>query len=190
MRRITIGAAVIALLTFAGPTGAQERFSIDVRGGAAFATEDYGAVDLGTGIGFAAAVRYRFMPHLGAYLGWNWYHFSPEAEGGVVEDLDLEDTGYSLGLMFEHPLTESLAGWVMGGAAFDHTEVEIDGESVGDSDHGFGWEAGAGVSFAVSDRISLLPGVRYRSFTPDLGESEDDPSVSYLAAEIGLSWKL
>ena len=96
----------------------------------------------------------------------------------------------AIAMMFEHPLTESLAGWVMGGAAFDHTEVEIDGESVGDSDHGFGWEAGAGVSFAVSDRISLLPGVRYRSFTPDLGESEDDPSVSYLAAEIGLSWKL
>lgn len=189
MKRILTGAA-IALIVIGTEASAQSPFSIDVRAGAAFSTEDYGTVDLGTGFGFEAAVRYRFMPHLGVYAGWSWYHFSPEDQLDLLGEVDVEETGYSAGLLFEHPLTSTLTGWVRGGGVYAHTELEVDGEDGGETDHGFGWEAGAGLGFALTPKLSLMPGVRYRSFEPDVADLDDDPTMSYVAAELGLSWRL
>ena len=52
------------------------------------------------------------------------------------------------------------------------------------------WEAGAGVSFALSEGLRLTPGVRYRVLSRDL-EIDDvtiEVDLEYLAAEVGASW--
>jgi opacity protein-like surface antigen len=182
-------AAVLVLMAPAGRVQAQDRLSLDIRAGAAFATEDFGTVDLNTGVGFEALVRYRFMPHLGGYAGWDWYHFTADPAIEGASDLDIEDTGYSFGLIFEHPLTESFNGWVRGGGLFDHTEAEVDDDLTTSADHGFGWEAGAGFSYAITPKLSIMPGVRYRTFAPDVADVDEDPTLSYIATEVGLSWK-
>lgn len=178
----------------ASPLAAQSHWSVDLRAGPAFPTQDAADADLDTGFGFEGTLAYHFLPHLAGYAGWDWHSFGA-ADPLAGLDVDVEETGYVAGLRFEHPLAgESGPGpayWVRAGATYNHIEIEgEDGEMVADSGHGIGWEAGAGISFAVSDGLRLTPGVRYRALSRDL-EIDDvtiDVDLEYLAAEVGASW--
>lgn len=190
--RISIAAAALALVFVAGPVGAQQqRWAFELRGGAAFPTEDVGSDELGTGFGLEGSLRYAFMPHLAAYAGWDWIRFSPDASFAGA-DMDFEETGYAFGLRFEHPFTGESGGpawWLRAGPTYDHVEIEDgDGDIIADSGHGFGWEAGAGVALDVGERWSVTPGLRYRSLTRDVevGVMTTEISLRYLAAELGL----
>ena len=69
---------IMALLFCAhSPLSAQNPWSAELRPGLNFATQDLGDAELKTGIGFEAALGYRFMPHLGAYVGWGWTSSNP-----------------------------------------------------------------------------------------------------------------
>ncbi len=81
----------------------QDRLSLEVRSGVAYATQDLGDADLGAGVGFEATVGYRFMPHLSGYAGWGWGHFAADASF-AGPNVDVEETGYTFGLHFMHPL--------------------------------------------------------------------------------------
>lgn len=194
MKRITLFSAVtFALLIASVPCAAQQRWAFEGRAGAAFPTGDPGADELSTGVAFDGTVRYRFMPHLAAYVGWDWIHFLAD-ESFAGSDIDFEETGYALGLRFEHPFSgESNSGpafWIRGGATYDHIELENDdGDSVADSGHGFGWEAGAGLAFDVGTRWSVTPGVRYRALTRDVevGAASAEVELRYLTAGVGVA---
>lgn len=169
----------------------QDRWEFEVRGGAAFPTVDVGDVALDTGFGFEGIFQYRFLPHLGAYAGWDWMHFSGESG-----DVDVEETGYAFGLRFEHPFGgeagPGLAYWLRGGATVDHIELEDEaGDITADSGHGLGWEAGAGLSMRLGDHARFRPGVRYRSLSRDLdlGAGEQSVDLRYVTAEIAFGWR-
>ncbi|HER42841.1 MAG TPA: porin family protein, partial [Candidatus Eisenbacteria bacterium] len=140
---------------------AEQRWSAEFSGGAAFSTEELGEADLGTGLGFEGTVSYRFLPHLAVYGGWDWFHFSTDGSpwGG---EMDVEETGYVFGLRFVHPVGDwPLSYMLRAGGTFDHIEIENDeGEIVADSDHGLGWEIGAGLVYALNDRWGIVPGIR------------------------------
>lgn len=181
------------LLALAPPAYSQDRWEFEVRGGAAFPTVDAGSRPLDTGFGFEGIFHYRFLPHLAAYAGWDWMHFSG-AQDDV--DVDLEETGYALGLRFEHPFRgetgPGLAYWVRGGATVGHIELENDtGDVTADSGHGVGWEAGAGVSVPVGGHARFRPGVRYRSLSRDLdvGAGDERVDLRYVTAEIAFAWR-
>lgn len=194
MERCSLIAAALFLL-HAAPAVAQERWAAEVRAGVAFPTSDIGEEELDVGVGFEGTVRYRFLPHLAAYAGWDWFGFATEAEAEGAE-LDVEETGYALGLRFEHPFSgEAGSGpayWLRAGATIDHIEVEDDeGEIVADSDHGLGWEAGGGLTVPIGESVLLTPGVRYRSLSRDLdvGDGEIPVDLRYLAADVGVVWR-
>ena len=190
-RRLLIG--VPLLLMLCGSTAAaQSRFSLDVNGGAAFPTEELGDAALKTGAGFGLAANVRLMPHLHLYAGWEWHRFALD-EAFLASDYDVEDTGYAFGTKFQHPLTPKLDAWLRVGALYNHVELEDDGgDVVADSGHELGWEAGAGFGYAVSDKVSIMPGVRYRTFSADLtvGQTTVPVDLAYVAAEIMLSFRL
>lgn len=145
-------ALILLALLVSYPAQAQDRlltgdrFSVEIGSEADFATQDLGAADLGTGLGLEATVGYRFMPHLSAYAGWGWRRFP--ADGFLSGmDMDAEETGYTFGLQFAHPLGATPFGYfVQAGGVYDHIEVEDnDSDLVMDTGHGLGWQLGAGI---------------------------------------------
>lgn len=98
------------------PVRAQERWGMEFRANGAIATRDADRDTRKNGVGFEANVQYRFFPHLGAYVGWDWTHFSA-LESVAGPNMDLEETGYAFGLRFQHPVREGsrTSWWVRGG---------------------------------------------------------------------------
>lgn len=192
MKRTLLPLASAALIVCALPTQAkaQDPWTLEFRGGAAFPTGDAGD-DLDTGIGLEGTLAYRLLPHLAVYGGWDWHRFTPADEGASG---DLEETGYAFGLRWEHPLSgesgNGLSYRVHAGGTYNHLELEDEaGDVVADSGHGLGWEAGAGLTFPLAGGWRLTPGVRYRSLSRDLevGEITSEVELTYLAVEVGLS---
>jgi opacity protein-like surface antigen len=184
---VITGAA--AMLAGAGVASAQGRWSVELSGGAAFATEKIGDADLNTGFGLGLTGRYRFLPHLAVYGGWDWHHFTVDQPVGG-EDVDIEDTGYTFGLRFEHPLVSRVAGWVRAGGTANHIELENEsGSLVSDSGHGLGWEIGGGLSVPIGTRLTLTPGVRYRSLSRDveIGGVTTPTDLRYVVAGAGIA---
>jgi len=122
-------AFVIPLLIVAARPGlSQPRWSGELTGDAAFATQTLAGADLRTGGGFGVNARYRLQPHLSAYAGWEW-HLQQSTELLPEQTVDLNDTGYALGFRFEHPLVSGTAVWVRAGGLYNHIEVENEGDA-------------------------------------------------------------
>lgn len=181
-----------AFLLVPASVEAQSRFSLEAGANASIPIQDFGNAELETGLGFGANVRYRILPHLAAYAGWEWQHFTTEV---LATELDVEETGYTFGLRFEHPFgSERPAGragpawWVRAGGLLDHIELEDD-EGEGEStSHGLGWEAGLGISYPLSARVALAPGARIRMLRReiDMGFGPQDATLSYITAGLGV----
>lgn len=192
MRARALALTTIGALMAVAPARAQtpERWAVELRGNGALPTRDIGSDPLSTGLGLEGTVRYRFLPHLAVYAGWDWTRFGAD-RSFAGSDMDFEETGYALGLRFEHPVAGSrTAAWVRAGGTWDHVEVEdTDGEIISDSGHGPGWEVGAGVATPIRGRWSLTPGLRYRSLSRDVEIDQATTSVDlrYLAFEIGVA---
>ena len=107
-------------------------------------------------------------------------------------DASFEETGYTFGLQFIHPIGESDVSFlVRAGGTYNHIEVENkDGEIIIDSGHGLGWQAEAGLKIHMSENFSLLPSVRYRSLSRDIEINNTNTSVdlNYVSVGVGLSW--
>ncbi len=191
-RRAITGAA-LTFLVVCTPAGAQTRWSVQARGGAAFATQMIQGDDLGTGLDLEASASYRFLTHLWAYAAWDWIGFGPETSF-AGPNVDFEETGWVLGLRFEHPFRgEGGAGpayWVRAGATYDHIELEdADDTRFADSGHGPGWEVGAGVAFDVG-RVRLTPGARFRALSRDVSVPAELANVDlrYVLLEVGVAY--
>ncbi len=192
MSRALFGCLVLALIALPATTHAQDRWRLEARTGAAFTTQDLADASLDPGFGFEATIAYKFMPHLAAYAGWDWYHFSTSQGSFGGPASDLEETGYAFGMRFEHPIggMERVALRLRAGGTYNHVEIENGaGETIGDSGHGLGWEAGAALGIVLGQSWELSPGVRYRSLTPDLdfAGAATVGTLEYVAVEIGVS---
>ncbi len=162
----------------------------------AFPTNKLGDAELDAGLGFGANIRVRLQPHLLAYAGWEWKHFVTD-QLVSTQELDVEETGYTFGLRFEHPLRgetsserSTLGYWLRAGGVFNHIEVENDdGDIVADTDHAIGWEAGGGLTVPLTARLALAPGVRFRTLSRDLsiGNTSRSVTLSYVTATVGLT---
>lgn len=190
---LTILTALIVILP--GSAAAQRRGDVAFRGGISLPTQDLGNAQLGTGAGFEATVGYHFLEHLSAYAGWGWRHFGTDVDRASFAGIgvDVEETGYVLGLRFEHPLAGagSPALVLRGGATITHIEVEnTNGDLVTDSGHGLGWEAGAGVSLPLGTRWRIVPLVSYRALARDLviGSITTPAKLRYVGLDVGFHW--
>lgn len=192
MRTAFLAVAVSLLLTPAG-VAAQSRWSLELTTDAALPTENFGPAELEFGVGSGANIRYRFQPHLAAYAGWETHHFWTDDS---VMDLDVEDTGYTFGVRFEHAFEGdrladggAFAWWLRAGGLVNHIELETEsGAAAGDSDHGLGWEAAIGLAWPLGRRVAIAPGVRYRRLTREvvMGGVPDNVALAYAAAGLSI----
>ena len=181
----------VGLLTLQ-TSAAQDRWSVELRPGINFATKDLGNADLKTGVGFEAAVGYRFMEHLGAYAGWGWNKFTTDNPSFLgMGDTDVEETGYTFGLQFIHPINDSPVSYLVRvGGIYNHIEIENNaGNITADSGHGLGWEVGAGVNVALGSNWNLRPQLGYRALSRDLriGTLNTDVDLNYVSFGVGIA---
>jgi hypothetical protein len=194
MRPFGLLATTAVLMTFALPLNAQERWAVEFSGGAAVPTGDLGDLDLNAGLAFGGTVSVKVMPHLGIYGGWDWVHFSAD-ETGPGGEVDVEETGYVLGLRFEHPFRgeEGLPKFrLQAGGTYKHIELEDEeGELIADSGHGLGWELGAGLVLPLGERWTATPGFRFRSLSRDLdfGAGGQSVDLRYVTFDVGFAWR-
>jgi hypothetical protein len=191
MKKLLLATAVLIMFLHFNQTIAQDKWSLEFRPGVNYATQDIADADLGIGFGAELTIAYRFIPHLAAYAGWSYNNFAVDQSFAGV-DASFEETGYTFGLQFIHPIGESgLSYLVRAGGTYNHIEIENNsGDIIIDSGHGLGWQAEAGLVIPLNERFSLLPSVRYRSLNRDIEIENVSTSVNldYLSAGVGLSW--
>jgi len=182
-------ASALALLLAANPVRAQDRWTVEVRGGANVNSNQFEAIDLNTGVGFGGALGVRILPDLFAYGGWDWQHHRAEALLFGVS-AHVEDTGYAFGLRYVVPVSYRAKPWVRAGGLYNHVEIEGSSDSalVADSKHTLGLEVGGGLEVALVGAWSLTPGLRYRRFEPTVrvGGAESSTTLSDVTFDVGM----
>lgn len=191
MKKLLLTTAVLTLFLLFNQSIAQDKWSLELRPGVDYATKDISDADLGVGFGSELTIAYLFMPHLAAYAGWSYNNFAVD-QSFAGADASFEETGYTFGLQFIHPIGESDISYLVGaGGTYNHIEIENkDGDITIDSGHGLGWQAEVGIVIPLSDKFSLLPSVRYRSLSRDIEIENVSTSIqlNYFSVGAGLSW--
>lgn len=188
-------AAGIALLASAGNAQAQRALpiAVEVRGGAAFPTGDFGD-GLNTGYTFGGNATLGVSPLLGVYAGYSYNSFGVDDAGDVLgEELRINDRGFDAGVRASVPtLAVSLSPWVRAGLVYHDIEVNGDGGDFS-SDSELGFEVGAGLEFPLGLLVSVTPGVSYTHYSIDGGDGSvdgDNLDVNHVRADIGLRIRL
>ncbi|MBK8504572.1 MAG: hypothetical protein IPL46_21610 [Saprospiraceae bacterium] len=110
---------VLPLLMFS-----QQRFSLEVRGGASLTTKDLVDADLKTGFGLEGIMDFRIVNHIGVYGGWAWNRFSSDQSFAGTSS-DFEETGYAFGVKYFETIGSSpIDAYVRVGAIYNHLEIE------------------------------------------------------------------
>ena len=192
MRAIKVGIIGVILLFFTTNSFAQDKWSAELRPGINFSTSDLGDAELKTGFGGEVALGYRFMPHLDAYIGWGWNQIKSDNNSFAgTGNTDYEETGYTFGLQFIHPIAESSTSYLVRvGGIYNHIEVENNaGDITANSDHGLGWELGAGIQVDLGGNWNLRPQVGYRALSRDLeiGSVTTNVDLNYVTIGIGIA---
>lgn len=176
----------VLLLLASNTLFSQNKWSAELRPNIDFPTSEIDNSDIKTGFGFEVAIGYRFMEHLGAYVGWGYNNFQIEDS-----DADFDETGYTFGFQFIHPIgtSEKLSYLIRAGGIYNHIELEDeDGDLIDDSGHGLGWEVGAGLNYDLDSNWHLRPQISYRALSRDLklGDSTTNVNINYVAVGVGI----
>jgi hypothetical protein len=180
----------IVLLMALQSVNAQSRISWEVRTGVDFPTQDLGDANLKPGFGFDGIIAYQFIPHTSLFGGWGWHRFTSD-NSFAGPDVDFEETGYTFGVEFMHPLGDSpMDYYVRAGGIYNHIEAENeDGDITYDTGHGLGWQAETGVAVELGNKWILKPGVRYRSLSRDfdIGNTTIETDLTTFNFSVGIS---
>ncbi len=179
----------IVFLCISHFSNAQNRWSFEVRPGVNIPTHKLGDINLNMGYGAEGVFAYQVMPHLGLYAGWSWNKFGSDQKLNETS-LDFEETGYTYGIQFIHPIGDSKINLLarIGGLA-NHIEVEEGDKIISDTGHGFGWQVEGGLAVPLGKKWNLLPSVRFRSLERDLEIENTSTAVdlNYLSLGVGIS---
>lgn len=188
MKSLIFGGACL-LLVGATPVLEAQRLTLDLRPVIA-APNNLANAELDMGVGFGATLAWRLQPHLHLYGGWDWLHFG-SGNSFAGSDIDFEETGYTFGLRFEHPLGDasSLLYRLEAGGTYKHVELEDDdGDIIADSNHELGYEAGLGLLWPMG-AWRFGPTVRLRSLSPafEINGLTTSGTLRYVGLEVGVS---
>lgn len=177
------------LLLFSVQMTAQDKWAVEFRPQVNFPTQQPDVIELNTGYGFEAMLLYNLTESLGVYAGWGWNNFGVDG-ADELEDLEMDETGYSFGLNYVRPINNNMSYLVGFGGLYKHFEIEDNsGDISADSDHELGFEIRGGLVFDLGSNFDLKPQVIYRSLsaTTKLGALEADLDLQYISLGLGIS---
>ena len=179
---------IIIVLTFSvNSLLAQNQWSAEFRPNIDFTIENFGETKLDTGFGFEVAVSYKFMSHLGAYVGWGYNTFQTK------DDItNFNEIGYTFGFQFIQPIKEDskFSYLIRAGGIYNHIQIEnSNGDLVQDTGHGLGYEFGVGLDYRFLESWSLRPQVGYRALSRNIKvlNTVVNVNLNYLAFGLGIS---
>lgn len=158
--------AAAALLAAAPATAQDSPFSLELRSGVTFPTGDLSDGGIESGPLFGIDAFFSVDRALSIYGGWGYHRFS--------DDVSVSGPRVGLKALFHTP--GYATPWIRAGATFN----EMDGFGAEASDRELGLEAGAGIDYELSDRVSVTPAARYHTFSPE------GATVSYLTVDLGV----
>ncbi len=170
-----------------------KNFGVEMNAGVSFPTSKMAYAKLNTGLGGEILLHYNFMPHLGLYGGWGWNQLSAD-ESFAGKEIDFEETGYIMGLEWKHPLgCTPLSYYVRGAALYNHLEVENNpqGDIIGDTGHGWGYQLAAGLNIPLGKNFHLTPGVKFNSLKRDLNFDSNVRALrqNYISLRVGILYE-
>lgn len=197
MRSIKVLTVAAALLGTVQAASAQTpTFALDVRGGYAIPTGDWNEDDtFENGLGFGANVIAMVMPQVGVYAGWETFTFGVEEDEPGVE-ADATDAGFRAGVLLSIPMAQypTVTPELEVGVLYNSFTISASGEGASidvESDDALGFEVGAGISFNVADRVSVVPMVRYRQHEVTFEDiSDESETLSYAVVGVALRLRL
>jgi hypothetical protein len=191
--KLRIGLLTIALTVFALNATAQnnqDRWAFELSTGASYATTEIGDANLKAGPAIEGTFYYRFLEHTSIYLGWGWKKFGSN-HSFAGNNMDFEETGYTYGVQFKHPLANTRLNYVVrAGGIYNHVEIEnTDGDIISDTGHGLGWQAAGGIELPLGRSWTLIPMVKYSSLSRDFesGADEFNSNLNTLSTQIGFA---
>lgn len=165
-----------------------KRFGFELNGGASLATSKPGDASLDLGFGFEGVFHYRFMPHTGVYAGWGWNRFGSDKSFAGL-DVCFEETGYVFGLQFNHPIGNlPINYYFRAGGLYNHIEIEnTDGDIIGDTGHGLGFQLAAGIDYSLGKNWSITPGIKFNYLKRDveMGGLTTSLNHNYISLRVG-----
>ncbi|MGH7501841.1 MAG: hypothetical protein ACREL7_08805 [Longimicrobiales bacterium] len=160
----------------AGRVSAQTRsVSLEGRAGVTLPTGDLSDGEAGAGLALAAEVMYSFSQVLTGYFGVSRDAFSCDEPDFCR---DATSTGLQGGLKFLLARDGTALPWLRLGLIGQSLDLGAD-----DADLTLGFEGGGGIDIDMSPQFALVPGVHYRSYSPDFGQNDLD--VSYFVLSLG-----
>ena len=185
---LTIALSILAMNAFAQNN--QDRWAFELSTGASYATTELGDATLKAGPAIEGTFYYRFLEHTSIYVGWGWKKFGSN-QSFAGNNMDFEETGYTYGLQFKHPLSGTKLNYVVrAGGIYNHVEIENNaGDIVSDTGHGLGWQAAGGFEIPLGRSWTLIPTLKYSSLSRDFESGTDTFSsdLNYLSTQIGFS---
>lgn len=175
--------ALVAITAVAAEPAAAQRYTVELRGGAAVGnyTDTGAGLDVAPGPSFAATAELRFTELVSAYAGFNRTAFGCDEGLCIGRDVTLVSQGATAGVR----LTRG-ALWGRVGAAVQVLRQESDAQTV-TSDPGIGWDLAGGVELPVGRGFVIRPGLTWlRHQAPD---EDIDAHASVLALEVGVAMR-
>jgi len=181
---------VFSLLTIGSFAQSKERkFGFEFSSGVSVATSKLAGTNLDPGFGFEGIFHYSFMTDLGIYGGWGWNKLSSD-DTFAGNDICFEETGYVIGLQYNHPIGQSAAAlYLRGGGLYNHIETEnAAGEIIDDTKHGWGFQLAGGVDFDLGKNWSFTPGIKFNSLSRETEYEgiSHQMNLNYLSLRLGI----
>jgi opacity protein-like surface antigen len=181
---------VVLGLAIAAPAAvqAQSPFSVEVQAGVVVPTGDFADDFATTGFGFGVHAMYQLTPMFDLYAGYSWQRFGLEEDEFDGVDVDVDDSGFALGARINLMGMPGFDPWIRAGVILH--EIKFSGSEGGftasfTSDRSVGFEVAAGLAFPVAPRVSIVPAVTFRTYSPEFEGESLDESVSYFGVHVG-----
>ena len=181
-----LSVAAAALIALSVPSAANAQFYIS--GGATFPTGDFGDY---AKTGWQIAGGYMFdlgteglSVGIDGFYGENKHKDLESVSPGLESDGKTNPYGIMGVVLYEFGMEGSVDPYLFGEAGWlaHKFSGDIFGESVSETDSGFGWQLGAGIGFPVSQSISIYGEGRYTAGTGDVSDTK------FFSALAGLSF--
>lgn len=189
MKKAVFASAVVALALVAGEANAQLPIPLSVEGRLDYAVpvRDFDDI-VDEGMSWSAGASLGISPGLGIYGTYSQTEFEIEN----LEDAEVEDSGFSVGLTTALPTLSGLSPWIGAGVVFHQFDFNDETDEDNDEDgieEDLGFEVGGGLAVPLARNVRLTPGIGYRQYGVDvgtlLGTAEFD--VTYFTAGVGLN---
>ncbi|HEY0036632.1 MAG TPA: hypothetical protein VGB66_08095, partial [Longimicrobium sp.] len=169
--------------------------SVELRVGAGIPMGEFAEDDPGVGAeagpAFSAGALFHVSKPLSVYGAYSRTHFVCGACDATGLDDQIVDAGAEFGVQATPVRLAGVSPWLRAGGVYRQLTFSGDGDELA-SDPGLGFEAGGGLSVAVTRSISIAPGVRFRTYAArlDLGELPSRTiDVSQVMADVGIAFR-